>query len=175
MRTTSITDLAAKAPGVYTTETTGDPGAATRIILRGARSLNSDNQPLVVVDGIPILTSVNGADGYNVGGVAAESHLDDINPNDIQSIEIYKGPSAASIWGSRAANGVIVITTKNGKVSGLSGGRKLNLTVRSQVYVDNISKSEPLQTTFGQGVDGQYVYNSRWSWGDPIWMRSGSC
>jgi TonB-linked SusC/RagA family outer membrane protein len=172
-----ISNLGAKAAGVYTTETSGDPGSATRIILRGVRSLNGDNQPLVVVDGVPIINSVNGSkgfslDGNNVSGVSAESHLTDINPDDIQSIEIYKGPSAASIWGSRAANGVIVITTKNGKISGLSAGRKLNVSIRSTVYIDQISKEQPLQRSFGEGINTMYSSGYKLSWGDPIWLRT---
>ena len=162
------TSLAAKAPGVYTTETGGDPGAATRIILRGVRSLQNNNQPLIVLDGVPIFNTTIGTD--NVAGVSAFSTINDINPEDIQSVEIYKGPSAAAIWGSRAANGVIVITTKMGH---FSPNRKVNISLRSSIQYDHLLREEPLQTQFGQGGNGAYLSGSSFSWGDRIVDRSG--
>ena len=115
-----VTSLEAKGPGIQTLETTSDPGGSTRIILRGLRSLNNTGAPLVVVDGVPIFSgnSIGGAVGGGNQGVAAESRINDINPDDIESIEVFKGPSASALWGSRAANGVIVITTKSGGQTG---------------------------------------------------------
>jgi TonB-linked SusC/RagA family outer membrane protein len=177
-----ITDLAAKAPGVYTTETSGDPGAATRIVLRGIRSLQGDNQPLVVVDGEPVFSGTVGGlnmnnssgsaiGGNDVGGVTAMSILNSLNPQDIASVEIYKGPSAAAIWGSQGANGVIVITTKSGT---FTPGKKVNISLRSNTQVDNLLREFPLQTQFGQGANGAYMWNSPFSWGDQISARSGA-
>ncbi|MCL4510317.1 MAG: SusC/RagA family TonB-linked outer membrane protein [Bacteroidetes bacterium] len=163
-----ITDLAGKAPGVYTTESSGDPGAATRIILRGVRSLQNNNQPLIVLDGMPIFSTSIGTG--NVGNVSAISTLNDINPQDIQSVEIYKGPSAAAIWGSRAANGVIVITTKTGS---FTPNRKVNISVRTSLQYDNLLREFPLQTSFGQGGNGAYIFNMSTSWGDRIADRTG--
>lgn len=185
-----ISDLAAKAPGVYTTETSGDPGAATRVVLRGIRSLQGDNQPLVVVDGEPVLsgtigdynlnTSNGSTIGYNnVGGVSAMSVLNSINPQDISSIEIYKGPSAAAIWGSQGANGVIVITTKGGS---FTPGKKVNISVRGNVQMDNLLREQPMQSQYGQGANGTFYtyvdpqlqpYNVPFSWGDRIALRPG--
>ncbi len=164
-----ISALAGKAPGVYTTETGGDPGAATRIILRGARSLMNDNQPLVVLDGVPIFSGTVGAD--NVGATSAYSQLNDINPEDIASVEIYKGPSAAAIWGSRAANGVIVIKTKTGHYS---PSRKINISLRESMEYDQLLREDPLQTEYGQGANGTYMWNLPFSWGDKIADRSGA-
>ena len=165
-----ISALAGKAPGVYTTETGGDPGAATRIILRGARSLMNDNQPLVVVDGVPIFSgTIYG--GYDVGGVSAFSQLNDINPADIQSVEIYKGPSAAAIWGSRAANGVIVIKTKSGHYS---PNKKISISLRESMTYDQLLREDPLQMEFGQGANGAYIWDLPFSWGDRIADRSGA-
>jgi TonB-dependent SusC/RagA subfamily outer membrane receptor len=168
-----ITSLEAKGPGIQTLETTGDPGGSTRIVLRGLRSLNNNGQPLIVVDGVPIFSgnSIGGAVGGGVEGVAAESRINDINPDDIESMEVFKGPSASALWGSRAANGVIVITTKSG---GQTGSKKLSVTVHSKTYGDELLRPYPLQTRFGQGVGGVFTYNQPRSWGDPIWMRSGA-
>jgi TonB-linked SusC/RagA family outer membrane protein len=169
-----VSSIAALAPGVYTTETTSDPGAATRIVLRGQRSFINDNQPLIVIDGIPVDNSVSvgggNISGEGADGTAAVSRISDINTDDIQSMEIYSGPSAASLWGSRAANGVIAISTKTG---GRAGTKKLSLTVRSKAYYDEVLHLTPLQTSFGQGYGGQFVFNSSSSWGDPIFLRSG--
>ena len=168
-----VSGLAAKAPGIQTLETTSDPGGATRIILRGVRSLNNNNQPLVVLDGVPIFsgTSIGGAVGGGNQGVAAESRMADINPDDIESVVVFKGPSASALWGSRAANGVIVITTKSG---GQTGSKKLNVTIHSKTYIDQLLRPYPLQQRFGQGLNGAYGFNQLRSWGDPIWLRSGA-
>ncbi|MCX6134672.1 MAG: SusC/RagA family TonB-linked outer membrane protein [Ignavibacteriales bacterium] len=163
-----VAGLAAKAPGITTIESTGDPGAATRIVLRGVRSLNNNNSPLIVLDGVPIFsgTSIGGGTAY----VAAESRVNDINPDNIESIEVYKGPAAAALWGSRAANGVIAITTKSG---GQTGSKKLSISVRSRTSGDQLLREFPLQQKFGQGQNGAFLFNGVRSWGDPIWLRAG--
>ena len=102
------TQLAGRAPGVQITQQTGIVGEGPRIRIRGIASVNSGTFPLVVVDGIPIYTG-------DLGGYASASGLGDINPADIESYEILKDGAATAIYGSRAANGVILITTKKGK------------------------------------------------------------
>jgi TonB-dependent starch-binding outer membrane protein SusC len=102
------TQLAGRSSGVQVTSTSGIIGEAPRIRIRGIGSISSGTYPLIVVDGIPVLTG-------NVGGYAQVNALGDINPNDIESIEILKDGSATAIYGSRAANGVILITTKRGE------------------------------------------------------------
>jgi TonB-linked SusC/RagA family outer membrane protein len=181
-----ISNLAAKAPGVNTTESSGDPGAATRVVLRGAHSFINDNQPLIVVDGVPILTtawSPNAGIANSVTNVAAISRIDDINPEDVQSVEIYSGPSASSLWGSKAANGVISISTRNGTTSGLMASRKLSVSIHSTMYSEELLRSYPLQRSFGQGLEGDWdgspysTYNGAYrsfSWGDKIEFRSGA-
>ncbi len=99
--------LAGRAPGVQVTTQTGVLGEAPRIRIRGIGSISSGNYPLVVVDGVPIFTG-------DLGGYASNNALGDINPADIESIEILKDGSATAIYGSRAANGVMLITTKKG-------------------------------------------------------------
>jgi TonB-linked SusC/RagA family outer membrane protein len=108
--------LAGKVAGMMVTSTSGQPGAATEIRLRGTSSLNAGNEPLYVIDGIPVMEGDQST--FTMSGNALSS----INPNDIESISVLKDAAAASIYGSRAANGVIIITTKSGK----SGESKVN-------------------------------------------------
>ncbi len=168
--------LAGQAPGLTTISSNGDPGGATRMVLRGARSLQGDNQPLIVVNGEPIWSgpvynqvAVNNS--LTNGGPSAYSTLDEINPNDVKSIEVYSGPTAAALWGSRGANGVIVITTKSGS---FTPGKKINISIRESTESDALLRAEPLQTDFGQGQNGLYTWNNRLSWGDRISQRSGA-
>lgn len=170
------TSLEVQAPGLNTIESNGDPGAATRMILRGVRSLQGDNQPLIVVDGEPIWSStIYNIEAVNAGltnnGPSAYSALDQINPADIQSVEVYSGPSAAALWGSRGANGVIVITTKSGS---FTPNKKVNISVHENTESDALLREEPLQTDFGQGLNGMYKWNNKYSWGDMISLRSGA-
>ena len=103
------TQLAGRSSGVQVSSTSGVIGEAPRIRIRGIGSVTSGTYPLIVVDGVPVLTG-------NIGGYATVNALGDINPNDIESIEILKDGSATAIYGSRAANGVILITTKRGQI-----------------------------------------------------------
>jgi TonB-linked SusC/RagA family outer membrane protein len=156
--------LAAKAPGVDVTSSSGDPGASSSIKIRGLRTINGSAQPLFVIDGLPVdnstqsTTNLNPIDagapagqqagqtnGGEIEGTSAPNRLSDINPDDIESVEILKGAAAGAIYGSRAANGVVLITTKRGR----AGITKYNL--RSSYSFDDISRSYPLQTSFGQG------------------------
>ena len=108
--------IAGKVAGVQITSSGGAPGAGSRILIRGGASLNASNDPLIVIDGVPV-----------DGGVAGSSNpLNMINPNDIETFTILKDPSAAAIYGSRASNGVVLITTKKGK----KGKMMLNATVQ---------------------------------------------
>ena len=104
--------LAGKVPGVTVTGTSGQPGSASEIRIRGISSLNAGNDPLYVIDGIPLMSVTEGEDDIMVN---TSNPLAAINPNDIESITVLKDAAAASIYGSRAANGVILITTKSGK------------------------------------------------------------
>ena len=114
-----VSALAGKAPNVLVTSSSGDPGASSYIRIRGATSLMDDNQPLFVVDGVPMDNSMTEIEDLqfqgNTGGTPLSNRGHDINPNDIESIEILKGAAAAAIYGSRAANGVVMITTKRGR------------------------------------------------------------
>ena len=102
------TQLAGRSAGVQVTQNTGIVGESPRVRIRGVASIGSGTSPLYVVDGMPIYSG-------DIGGYASASGLGDINPNDIESFEILKDGAASAIYGSRAANGVILITTKKGK------------------------------------------------------------
>jgi TonB-linked SusC/RagA family outer membrane protein len=161
--------MAGKASGVTITRATGDPGAGSNIKIRGANTITGASGPLVIVDGIPISNSSLQGFGSDAAGtgVVQQSRLNDINPNDIESLQILKGAAAASLWGSRAANGVIVITTKKGRV----GAMKISYSVTYSI--DEINSKHPMQTTYGQGLNGVYNPTQANSWGDKIADRSG--
>ena len=177
--TSPITALSGKTAGVLITRSTGDPGASANIQIRGASTITGNLQPLIVVDGVPIYNSSVGNDGIissnggagsnQVGGVVQQSRLNDISPDDIASMEVLKGAAAGALWGTRAANGVIVITTKKGK----SNNGKVNISYRSSYSIDEINQTPRLQRSYGQGVNGIYDQNNPRSWGDRIDQRAG--
>lgn len=156
--------LQGKVAGLYITSGGGTPGSSTRIQLRGATSLNGDNQPLIVVDGIPIdNSSLQNSDNLN-RQVDAGNRANDINPDDIESIEVLKGPAAAVLYGSRASNGAIIITTKSGKGS-IGVNNKMNMTFSSSYSFENILRYPEFQNEFGQGGYNQPDSRENWSWG----------
>src|SRR3954471_4012034 len=158
--------LAGKAPNVQVAQSAGDPGAGSKITIRGLRTINGDVEPLFIIDGVPMNNttfsttnfnpidagSTTGVGGQTVGGelegTSAPNRMMDLNPADIESVEILKGAAAAAIYGARAANGVILITTKRGR----SGQTRYSL--RTSGSNDEITKVYPLQTSFGQGQRG---------------------
>lgn len=163
-----INALQAKASGVRIARSNGDPGAGSIIQIRGANTISGNTQPLIILDGVPISNdNLNGSSDTDAG-TSQQSRLSDINEDDVESIDILKGASAAAVWGSQAANGVIVITTKRGRNTG-----KLNIEYETTVYVDKIANFHPMQTRYGQGNDGVYGndLNSSASWGDRISSR----
>ncbi len=167
--TSLLTGLSGKASGVLITRNGGDPGAGAYIQIRGQNTINGNIQPLFVVDGIPVSNS-----GDNIGtaagnGIVQQSRINDINPEDVESMEVLKGASAAALWGTRAANGVIIITTKKGR----NTNGKVNITFKSTVSFDRVNKMPPLQTTYGQGLGGLYMQGNRSTFGDRIADRFG--
>ncbi len=164
-----IDGIAGKAAGVTINATSGDPGAGSNIQIRGTSSLSGSSQPLIVVDGIPLNNDnlAGSGDDDQSAGVSQQSRLNDINPEDIESFQVFKGASAGALYGSRALNGVIVITTKKGKAG------KFNVNYSTGVSIDKISYEHPLQTTFGQGNGGSFSPTAQRSWGDRISERAG--
>jgi len=151
-KTTSIEEiLSGRVPGVQVTSSAGEPGAGLTIRIRGNSSVNADNEPLYVIDGFPIETSQSMVSAYNGKGNQTMDPLANINPNDIQSIEVLKDASSTAIYGSRGANGVVLITTKSGvksapKISfnsyiGYSQVNKKIAVLDKMQYVDYFTRS----------------------------------
>ncbi|AFD08447.1 SusC/RagA family TonB-linked outer membrane protein [Solitalea canadensis] len=153
-----------KLAGVQISSMGGAPGQSSRIIIRGINSLdpNSNNQPLFVIDGIPIDNSTTEV-GTIAGTRGLSNRATDINPEDIESVSILKGGAATVLYGSRGANGAVVITTKKGK----SGGLRVDFS--STFGFDQVNKYPDVQRTFTQGFGGEYDPESFWpSWGPSI-------
>lgn len=149
--TNLVNALAGEVAGVTITNA-GPQGGSSRIVIRGATSITGNNEPLFIVDGIPIDNSSPDLNGF--GGVDYGNAAQDINPNDIASISVLKGPNAAALYGSRAANGAIVITTKSG--AGVGAG--IGVTASSTVSFDTPLKLPSYQNEYGQGFNGQFAY-----------------
>jgi TonB-linked SusC/RagA family outer membrane protein len=155
-----VDQLAGKVSGMTITGS-GTPGGSTKITIRGSNSINGDNTPLFVVDGVPVSNDDRGG-SYNQGsltnassqGLDLGSVINDINPEDIESVSVLKGPNAAALYGSRAANGVVVITTKHGANS----NAKLQSALTSTYTWDRPSKYMDWQNLYGQGTGGKFSY-----------------
>lgn len=166
--TSLVKGLSAKSSGVSIVNSSGDPGSSTYVQIRGQTTITRDLQPLYVIDGIPVN---NDELGNTVDGTSEQARMNDINPDDVASVKILKGASAAALWGSRAANGVILITTKSGKKGDLD---KFNVSISSKISFDTPLTRLQLQDKFGKGYNG--IWNggaNRYSWGDLIENRSG--
>jgi TonB-linked SusC/RagA family outer membrane protein len=149
-----VNQLSGKVAGVQITGA-GTQGGSSQIRIRGMTSLTGNNSPLFIVDGTPISTESRGGDpngGGNPRGADYGSAIQDINPDDISSMTVLKGPNAAALYGSRAANGVIVITTKKG-----TAGR-VGLQVSSSVTYDKASILPDYQNLYGQGSAGEFDF-----------------
>jgi len=147
--TNLINSLAGKVAGVQTTNSQGDMGSS-RIIIRGETSIANNNQPLFVVDGVP----VNNEQYLGTGGSRDFANgISDINAEDIESISVLKGPNAAALYGSRAAAGVILIKTKSGR-----GQQGLGISINSNLTFSNLSVLPDYQNSFGQGANGKFSY-----------------
>jgi TonB-linked SusC/RagA family outer membrane protein len=155
-----IQALAGKAPNVQITSSSGEPGAASYIRIRGMRTLSGSGQPLFVIDGMPVdnssfsTSNFNPIDELESGEIAGTTQMNrgiDINPDDIESVEILKGAAAGAIYGARAGQGVILITTKKGRAG------PTRVAFRTSVSTDHVSSEFPLQRTWGQGHLGAAV------------------
>ena len=160
--------LTGKVAGVEIIRSSNGPGASSRIVLRGNNSLTSLNQPLIVVDGVPMDNFV-GASNNDFWNPSADmgSGLQDINPEDVESMTVLKGASAAALYGSRAGNGVILITTKKGRQN-----PGLGITVNSTVAFTTEFTRPAMQNQYGQGTLGEYNNTSALSWGPKITGQS---
>ena len=149
--TNFINSLQGRISGAQITSNSGAVGSSSRIIIRGVSSLGGNNQPLFVVDGIPIDNQSFGSTG--TGGTDRGNGAADINPDDIETITVLKGANASALYGSRASNGVIVITTKKG----LPGG-KFQVSINHTTTFETPLRLPDFQDTYGQGSIGQFSY-----------------
>ena len=148
-----VTALAAQAPNVTLTSSSGDPGASSYLQIRGLTSIeSSDGQPLVVVDGMPLDNSTTYNNpavlGMNGGNIFPPNRLIDLNPNDIEKIELLKGASSAAIYGARAGQGVVLITTRKGRPG------QTRYSLRSSWSIDEHTQLPALQSEYGLGEGG---------------------
>ncbi len=157
-----INALSGQVAGVTITNTGGAPGGSSRIIIRGLTSLNpgANNQPLFVVDGVPI-------DNRTIGATDTPRSLgnraSDLNPNDIESISVLKGAAATALYGTRAANGAIIITTRSGQAGAM------RVSISSTAAAERVNSYPDFQEVYGQGFGGEATTDSFWpNWGAPI-------
>ena len=159
-----VNSLSGKAPGLQVISSGGAPGSGSRLVIRGgAKSLTNSNEPLYVIDGVPI-TNANDGNSNTVTGISSPNRAADINPDDIESINILKGAAGAVLYGNRGSNGVILITTKSGKAR----AGKPQITLSTQVAVDNALVLPDYQTAYAQGEQGVYREATSLSWGPKI-------
>ncbi|NVO30522.1 SusC/RagA family TonB-linked outer membrane protein [Hymenobacter lapidiphilus] len=151
--------LQGRVAGVTVRSSSGMPGSSSQVTIRGSRFFSGQNQPLYVVDGLPIESNSDFSGG--VSGTDASSRALDINPNDIENISVLKGAAAAALYGNRAVNGVILITTKRG--AGI--GKPAQVSYATDYSFDSPSVLPDLQSTYAQGSGGAFNANTSLSWG----------
>lgn len=154
-----VNTLQGKVAGLVVTSASSGVGGATRVNLRGNRSIQSSNNALFVVDGVPVDNSTPGQVGNDFGGYNGSDGVANINPDDIESINVLKGAAASVLYGSRAANGVILITTKKGSAGAIS------VDVNSGAQFDAPLTLPHLQNEYGQGNGGVFGARASASWG----------
>jgi TonB-linked SusC/RagA family outer membrane protein len=160
----ALRSLEGKIPGVQISASSGAPGSATRITIRGNSSFLGDNQPLFVVDGIPYSNQqVTTSNQLTESGGAYGTSFATLDHNDIESINVLKGAAAAALYGSRAANGAIIITTRSGSRRAMPAQRGFEVTVNSSYAFENIGSLPDYQNSFGAGVNFRYqAANGSW-------------
>ena len=163
-KVTDVTSaLAGKVAGVQVNSTSSDPGQANSVIIRGISSINGNNQPLYVVDGVPLQqTTFSGTQKGQDEFANAVGGISSLNPNDIENMTILKGAAATALYGSRAANGVIMITAKQGKKV---GDRNFQISYDGSVQWRSVATLPKMQNKFGQGWNGGQTFIENGSWG----------
>ena len=154
-----INSLQGKVANAVITQGSGGPGSGARIILRGNRSIQGSNNALIVVDGVPLSNNTNGTAGSDFGSINGSDGSSSINPDDIESVTVLRGASAAALYGSQAGNGVIVITTKKGKKD------RFTVTLNSGVVNNSAFALPKVQNLYGQGNGGSSPVLPGESWG----------
>ncbi len=168
-RTSSVlSSMQGKIAGVQISGSSGAPGSSNKVIIRGFTSLSGGNNPLYIIDGIPVNSAFSGTTGLN-SAADFGGRINDLNAEDVESLTVLKGAAATVLYGSRAASGVIIITTKKGK-DAAARGKKAEITVASSVMFENILKLPDWQNQFGEGFfnNTPQHLNENTSWGSPF-------
>lgn len=164
--TNVINSMAGRVPGLVVSQTAGGPSGSTRVLLRGNTEMTGNNQPLYVIDGVPLDNTNYGSAGTE-GGYDLGDGISSINPDDIENMSVLKGPAASALYGSRASHGVILITTK--KASNKDGERLSVEYNGTMTFETQLAKWNEVQQIYGMGSDGTYsinaVANTNKSWG----------
>jgi len=147
--------LTGKVAGVQVTNTAAGTGGSSNVTIRGNSSITGSNQPLYVVDGVPIINQPMGSGRGNWGETDYGDGISDINPEDVESVNVLKGPNASALYGSRGANGVIVITTKSA-----SKRKGATVELNSNFSIENINLYPKLQNKYATGYEGTNLYGS---------------
>ncbi|MBN2521659.1 MAG: SusC/RagA family TonB-linked outer membrane protein, partial [Bacteroidales bacterium] len=154
-----VSSLSGRAAGLQVTSTSSNAGAASYMTIRGASSVIGNNQPLFVIDGMPINTEPSYRGSTGQSGVYSSARSIDLNPDDVESVSVLKGGAATALYGLQAANGVIVITTKKGGL-----GQKMKVNLHSSIGFKQLGRHIELQNEYGQGLNGEWrsKYNGAW-------------
>lgn len=146
-----VRSLSGKVSGVQITGTGGATGSGTNFIIRSKSSINGSNQPLFIVDGVPFDSGTNQQTGFGGGNTVVSSRFLDLDPNNIESVDVLKGLSAAVLYGQQGRNGVVLITTKTGSTKDIN--KKFEVSLSQSTYVTEISNLADYQNVYGQGSD----------------------
>jgi len=149
-----------KVAGLDVIKSSSGLGSATRVVLRGNRFITGNNQPLYIVDGVPIQNFSWGTPDSEYGGLQGGDGISNLNPDDIASITVLKGPNATALYGSRANNGAVVLTTRQG-----SSGKGIGVEFNTNLSMDKALILTKFQDVYGQGSDRTYIKNSEEEWG----------
>ncbi len=156
-----INGLAGKVAGVNINASSSGVGGISKVVMRGTKSIMQSSNALYVVDGMP-MRSANNGDFTEFSSQGATEPIADLNPEDIESMSVLTGAAAAALYGSEAANGAIVITTKKGQAG------KTKVTYNSSLQWDRALVMHKLQNRYGTGINGEFVPTSNMSWGAPL-------
>ena len=157
--------LSGKASGVQVTNQGGISGSGTSVIIRGLSTFSSSNQPLFVVDGVPFASDTN-AMGSFTSGNNGSSRVLDLDPNNIESVNVLKGLAAATLYGSEGRNGVVLITTKSGTTASGMRAQKNEVTVNTSYFTNELAMKPEYQNQYGNG------FNQNFGWFFSNWGPS---
>ena len=161
--------LRGKVPGVNITSQSGVSGTGTNIIIRGYTSISGSNQPLFVLDGVPIDANTYKDRGFTSGGATASSRFLDLDPNNVAEVSVLKGLAATVLYGEAGRNGVVLITTKTGQIGGASANKGLEVSFSQSYFVNQVASLPDDQDKYGNGWQNRAAAAFS-NWGAPFDM-----